>query len=72
MNDKVISSTLEETREGEMINRDKWGAIASLLAGQAIVLTGYWVVFLASAALMIAGSLFHYAAFIGHERARHG
>ena len=32
MNDKVISSTLEESREGEMINRDKWGAIASLLA----------------------------------------
>ena len=33
MNDKVISSTLEKSREGEeMINRDKWGAIASLLA----------------------------------------
>lgn len=32
MDDKVISSALEESREGEMINQDKWGAIASLLA----------------------------------------
>jgi transposase len=32
MNEKVISSILEATREGEMINQDKWGAISSLLA----------------------------------------
>lgn len=32
MDDSMISSTLEMTREGEMINRDKWGAIASLVA----------------------------------------
>jgi transposase len=32
MTEKVISSTLEATREGEMINQDKWGAISSLLA----------------------------------------
>lgn len=30
MTEKVINSALVETREGTMINRDKWGAIASL------------------------------------------
>lgn len=32
MTDEMISSALENTREGAMINQDKWGAIVSLMA----------------------------------------
>jgi MFS family permease len=43
-------------------------SISSLIAGQAIVLTGYWIVFVASAAFTLAGLVYHYVAFIGEER----
>ena len=32
MGNMVISSSLETTREGTMIDKDKWGAISSLKA----------------------------------------
>ncbi len=44
-------------------------SVASLVAGQAIVGVGYWVVFLASGLFMCAGVTAYYVWFRGHERA---